>query len=101
MSFPDNTAAEKRIELQRRHHGISCFICGAARYAVIKSRKLMPRRCNDCREHFSVRKATVTQPGKLGYETQEQAGISDHAPDSDSRKGRSDRQGNLRFRKAP
>ena len=33
-----------------------------------KDRKPMPYRCRDCRRHFSVRKGTVMQSSKLGYQ---------------------------------
>ena len=66
--FPDNAAAEKWFEAQRWPNGVCCPTCGSDRYAVIKSRKPMPYRCKDCREHFSVRKGTVMQSSKLGYQ---------------------------------
>ena len=64
--FPDNAAAETWFEAQRWPNGVSCPTCGSVRHAVIKSRKPMPYRCKDCREHFSVRKGTVMQSSKLG-----------------------------------
>ena len=66
--FPDNAAAETWFEKQRWPNGVCCPTCGSVRYAVIKSRKPMPYRCKDCRDHFSVRKGTVMQSSKLGYQ---------------------------------
>ncbi len=66
--FPDNAAAEKWFEAQRWPNGVSCPTCGSERYSDVKSRKPMPYRCKDCREHFSVRKGTVMQSSKLGYQ---------------------------------
>ena len=66
--FPDNAAAEKWFEAQRWPNGVCCPTCGSDRCTVIKSRKPMPYRCKDCREHFSVRKGTVMQSSKLGYQ---------------------------------
>ena len=66
--FPDNAAAEKWFEVQRWPNGVCCPTCGSDRCAVIKSRKPMPYRCKDCREHFSVRKGTVMQSSKLSYQ---------------------------------
>lgn len=66
--FPDNAAAEKWFEKQRWPNGVCCPTCGSERYAAVKSRKPMPYRCKDCREHFSVRKGTVMQSSKLGYQ---------------------------------
>ena len=66
--FPDDAAAEVWFEAQRWPNGISCPTCGSKRYSLVKSRKPMPYRCKDCREHFSVRKGTVMQSSKLGYQ---------------------------------
>ena len=66
--FPDNAAAEKWFEAQRWPKEICCPTCGSVRYAVIKSRKPMPYRCKDCREHFSVRKGTVMQSSKISHQ---------------------------------
>ena len=67
--FPDNAAAEKWFEAQRWPNGIACPDCGSLRYTSAASRKPMPYRCKDCRHHFSVRKGTVMQSSKLGYQT--------------------------------
>ena len=67
--FPDDAAAERWFEAQRWPNGDRfCPDCGSVRYSVIASRKPMPYRCKDCRKHFSVRKGTVMQSGKLGLQ---------------------------------
>ena len=66
--FPNDKAAEKWFEEQRWPDGIKCTDCGSERYSVVKSGKPMPYRCKDCRHHFSVRKGTVMQSSKLGYQ---------------------------------
>ena len=64
--FPDDAAAEKWFEAQRWPEGRFCPDCGSTNTVPIKSRKPMPYRCRDCRNHFSVRKGTVMQSSKLG-----------------------------------
>ena len=66
--FPDDDAAEKWFERQRWPDGIWCPDCGSFNCAVVKSRKPMPYRCRDCRQHFSVRKGTAMQASKLGLQ---------------------------------
>ena len=66
--FPDDAAAEKWFEEQRWQGERCCPDCGSVNTAVVKSRKPMPYRCRDCRRHFSVRKGTVMQSSKLGYQ---------------------------------
>ena len=66
--FPDNETAEKWFEAQRWPDGIYCPDCGSLNYAVVKSRKPMPYRCRDCRQHFSVRKGTAMEGSKLGLQ---------------------------------
>ena len=64
--FPDDAAAEQWFEEQRWPNGRFCPDCGSTNTAVVKSRKPMPYRCRDCRNHFSVRKGTVMQSAKVG-----------------------------------
>ena len=67
--FPDDSAAEAWFEAQRWPNGERfCPDCGSVNYAIISSKKPMPYRCRDCREYFSVRKGTVMQSGKLGFQ---------------------------------
>ena len=66
--FPDDATAEKWFKIQRWGRRKSCPTCGSKRYSVVKDRKPMPYRYKDCREHFSVRKGTVMQSSKLGYQ---------------------------------
>ena len=67
--FPDDAAAEAWFEAVRWPNGKRfCPECGSVRYAVVTSRKPMPYRCKDCRQYFSVRKGTVMQSSKIGYQ---------------------------------
>ncbi len=67
--FPDNQAAEAWFENQRWPEGERfCSDCGSLNVAVVKSRKPMPYRCRDCRQHFSVRKGTVMESSKIGLQ---------------------------------
>ena len=66
--FPNNEKAEQWFEAQRWASGIACPDCGSVRCSPCKDRKPMPYRCKDCRKHFSVRKGTVMQSSKLGYQ---------------------------------
>ena len=66
--FPDDATAEKWFERQRWPDGVWCPDCGSFNCAVVKSRKPMPYRCRDCRQHFSVRKGTAMEGSKLGLQ---------------------------------
>ena len=67
--FPDDAAAEAWFDAVRWPNGKRCCPdCGSVRYAVVTSRKPMPYRCKDCRQYFSVRKGTVMQSSKIGYQ---------------------------------
>ena len=66
--FPDDAAAEKWFEDQRWPDGRFCPDCGSTDTVAVKSRKPMPYRCRDCRNHFSVRKGTVMQSSKVGLQ---------------------------------
>ena len=67
--FPNDEADEKWFEKERwGKDGTHCADCGLDRYSVVKSKKPMPYRCKDCWHHFSVRKGTVMQSSKLGYQ---------------------------------
>lgn len=66
--FPNDEAAEAWFESQRWPEGRFCPDCGSLNTVPIKSRKPMPYRCRDCRNHFSVRKGSVMQSSKLGLQ---------------------------------
>ena len=66
--FPDDATAEKWFEEQRWPDGRFCPDCGSTNTVTVKSRKPMPYRCRDCRNHFSVRKGTVMQSSKVGLQ---------------------------------
>ena len=64
--FPDNKAAEAWFVQTRWPEGVACPHCGSVNVREVASRKPMPYRCRDCREHFSVKTGTVMQNSKLG-----------------------------------
>ena len=66
--FPDDASAEAWFEAQRWPEGRFCPDCGSSNTVPVVSRKPMPYRCRDCRNHFSVRKSTVMQSSKLGLQ---------------------------------
>ena len=66
--FPDDRTSELWFEKQRWPEERCCPDCGSVDTVATKSRKPMPYRCRDCRRHFSVRKETVMQSSKLGYQ---------------------------------
>ena len=65
--FPDNATAERWLEAQRWPDGRYCPDCGSDNTAPVPSRKPMPYRCRDCRNHFSVRKGTSMQSSNIGF----------------------------------
>ena len=66
--FPDDKAAEQWFEDQRWPNGERyCPNCASLNTAVVKH-PTMRYRCRDCRKHFSVRKGTVMESSKLGYQ---------------------------------
>ncbi len=66
--FPDDTAAEAWFEEQRWPDGRFCPDCGSVETVPVKNRRPMPYRCRGCRAHFSVRKGTVMQSSKVGFQ---------------------------------
>ena len=67
--FPDNKAAERWFEDQRwGETGRCCPDCGSCHTVEVKNRRPMPYRCKDCRNHFSVKKGTVMQGSRIGYQ---------------------------------
>ncbi len=66
--FPDDKAAEKWFEEQRWPNDQRyCPACGSVSTSVSKHPK-MPYRCRDCHQFFSVKKGTVMEGSKLGYQ---------------------------------
>ena len=63
--FPNEEAAREYFEHNRWAGEVSCPHCGSLSVASIKSMKPMPYRCRDCRQHFSVRTATVLAESRL------------------------------------
>ena len=67
--FPDDAAAEQWFEAQRwGETGRCCPDCGSCHTVEVKNRRPMPYRCKDCRHHFSVKKGTVMQGSRIGYQ---------------------------------
>ena len=66
--FPDDAAAERWFEEQRWPESRFCPDCGSTDTVAVTSRKPMPYRCRDCRNHFSVCKGTVMQSNKIGLQ---------------------------------
>ena len=64
--FPDDATAERWFEETRWPNERFCPKCGYVNTVSIASRRPMPFRCRDCREHFSVLKGTLMQSSKLG-----------------------------------
>lgn len=63
--FPDERSAEEWFEIARWGGERHCPRCGSLSIAVKASRKPMPYRCRDCRQHFSVRTGTVMAQSKI------------------------------------
>ncbi len=66
--FPDDASAETWFEEQRWPDGRFCPDCGSTETVSVKNRRPMPYRCRDCRAHFSVKKGTVMQSSKIGFQ---------------------------------
>lgn len=67
--FPDDAAAEAWFEKQRWPEGARCCPdCGSGRHSVTASKKPMPYRCLDCHQYYSVKKSTVMESSKIGYQ---------------------------------
>lgn len=63
--FPDEQVARKYLESRRWGETRSCPHCGSVRTVAVKGEKPMPYRCQDCREHFSVRTGTILAESKI------------------------------------
>ena len=66
--FPDDASAEKWFEGIRWKNGPICPDCGSGNHGHCPSHPSMPYKCKDCRKRFSVRKGTVMQSSKFGYQ---------------------------------
>ncbi|MCY4458974.1 MAG: transposase [Albidovulum sp.] len=66
--FPDDATSEKWFEDLHWAYGRFCPDCGNTTTVAVASRKPMPYRCRDCRNHFSVRKGMVMPTSKLGLQ---------------------------------
>ena len=63
--YPTEQTARKYLENRRWANGRHCPHCGSVRTAAVKSEKPMPYRCQDCREHFSIRTGTILAESKV------------------------------------
>ena len=62
---PNDEEASKYLEKRRWANGRFCPHCGSVRTVVVKSKKPMPYRCQDCRQHFSIRTGTILAESKI------------------------------------
>ena len=69
--FPDDETARKWFEKARWPDGPYCPVCRSYNVQVGIKHKTMTHRCRDCEKKtfFSVKKGTVMQSSKLGYQT--------------------------------
>lgn len=65
QKFPDEKAARSYLETRRWPEGRCCPHCGAVRTTEVKNEKPMPYRCQDCRQHFSIRTGTILAESKI------------------------------------
>ena len=63
--FPDEAAAVAFFEARRWHGSPVCPHCQSANVRRVPSKKPMPWRCRECRQHFSVRTGTVLAESRL------------------------------------
>lgn len=63
--FPNEEAARGFLENRRWAQGRACPHCGSVRTVAVKGEKPMPFRCQDCREHFSIRTGTILAESKI------------------------------------
>lgn len=66
--FPDDNAVTKYLEKRRWPDGKFCPHCSSMRTVDIKGKKPMPYRCQDCREHFSIRTCTILAESKISLQ---------------------------------
>ena len=65
--FPDNETAMKWFEERIWKHGRKCPTCGNDSTTIARH-PTMPYYCYKCRSHFSVKKGTVMESSKIGYQ---------------------------------
>ena len=65
--FPDNETAMKWFETRIWKHGRKCPTCGNDS-TVPSKHKTMPYYCYKCKSFFSVKKGTVMESSKIGYQ---------------------------------
>lgn len=65
QKFPDENSVLRFMENRRWPNGRICVHCGSARTVEVKNQKPMPYRCQDCREHFSIRTGTILSESKI------------------------------------
>lgn len=65
QKFPDENSVLRFMESRRWPNGRICVHCGSARTVEVKNQKPMPYRCQDCREHFSIRTGTILSESKI------------------------------------
>lgn len=68
-TFATEQDAVAHFESLRWPNGVTCPHCGSVSVSPVKNATPMPYRCQDCREHFSVRTGTVMQSSKIGVRT--------------------------------
>lgn len=65
QKFPDENSVLRFMENRRWPNGRICAHCGSVRTVEVKNQKPMPYRCQDCREHFSIRTGTILSESKI------------------------------------
>lgn len=66
--FPDDAAVTAYLEKRRWPDGKTCPHCGSVRVVDVLNKKPMPYRCQDCRDHFSIRTGTVLAESKISLQ---------------------------------
>lgn len=67
-TFPNDIEVTKYLVKRRWPDGRFCPHCGSVRTVDVKGQKPMPYRCQDCREHFSIRTGTVLAESKISLQ---------------------------------
>ena len=66
--FPDNKAAEAWFNKCRWPNGVTCPFCESDSVRDSSKHPTMPYRCSSCYKFFSVKRGTVMQSSKIGYQ---------------------------------